>query len=48
MKRTNNLMLREQFPDSVRLAKLLVALQLLGWIDFCRSEEEFYYRVRSS
>jgi hypothetical protein len=35
------------FPDIPRLRKLLTALQLVGWIDLHRSEDEGFYLVRS-
>ncbi|MFZ4775345.1 MAG: hypothetical protein ACOYM3_08290 [Terrimicrobiaceae bacterium] len=36
------------FPDARRLRKLLLALQLAGWIDLLRTEEDWIYIVRSS
>lgn len=36
------------FPDARRLGKLLLALQLAGWIDLLRTEEGWIYIVRSS
>lgn len=35
------------FPDDVVLGKLLRALQLTGWIDLYRGEEDWYYRIRT-
>lgn len=35
------------FPDDVGLGKLLRALQLTGWIDLYRGEEDWYYRIRT-
>jgi hypothetical protein len=36
-----------EFPRASQLMKLLIALQLLGWIDLHGGGEEWYYRVRS-
>jgi hypothetical protein len=36
------------FPDAARLRKLLLALQLAGWIDLLRTEEGWIYIVRST
>ena len=36
------------FPDARRLRKLLLALQLAGWIDLLRTEEGWIYIVRST
>jgi hypothetical protein len=36
------------FPDSARLRKLLLALQLAGWIDLLRTEEGWIYIVKST
>ena len=47
MKRADSSLLARDFPDSARLSKMLTALQLAGWIDLYRAEEDFYYRVRS-
>ena len=47
MKRADSSRLAREFPDSARLSKMLTALQLAGWIDQYRAEEDFYYRVRS-
>lgn len=47
MKRADRSLLARDFPDSARLSKILTALQLAGWIDLYRGEEDFYYRVRS-
>lgn len=35
------------FPDEILLGKLLRALQLTGWIDLYRGEEDWYYRIRT-
>jgi hypothetical protein len=35
------------FPDEVVLDKLLRALQLTGWIDLYRGEQDWYYRIRT-
>lgn len=35
------------FPDDRLLEKLLRALQLTGWIDLYRGEEDWYYRIRT-
>ena len=36
------------FPDSSRLRKLLLALQLAGWIDLLRTEDGWIYIVKST
>jgi len=36
------------FPDHFRLRKLLLALQLAGWIDLLRTEDGWIYIVRST
>lgn len=36
-----------EFPDGRRLSRLLTCLQLAGWIDLHRGEEEWFYRVLS-
>ncbi len=36
------------FPDARRLRKLLLALQLAGWIDLLRTEDGWIYIVRSN
>ena len=36
------------FPDTGRLRKLLLALQLAGWIDLLRTEEGWIYIVKST
>ena len=36
------------FPDAGRLRKLLLALQMAGWIDLLRTEEGWIYIVRSA
>ncbi len=35
------------FSDARELQKLLAALQLLGWIDLHRSDDEWFYLIRS-
>lgn len=35
------------FPDEILLGRLLRALQLTGWIDLYRGEEDWYYRIRT-
>jgi hypothetical protein len=47
MKRAGSTLLARDFPDPARLSKMLLALQLAGWIDLHRGEQDFYYRVRS-
>jgi len=47
MERPSTALLGFEFPDSRRLVKLLMALQLLGWIDLHGGDEEWYYRVRT-
>lgn len=39
--------LGQVFPDARILPRLLLALQLAGWIDLYRGEEDWYYALRS-
>lgn len=41
-------LLAYEFSDARLLMKLLIALQLLGWIDLHGGDGEWYYKVRSS
>lgn len=36
------------FPNTLLLQKLLLALQMLGWIDLLRTEDDWIYILRSS
>ncbi len=46
-KRAEATQLAQEFPDAKRLARMLTALQLAGWIDLHRGEESWFYRVLS-
>jgi len=48
MERPSVATLAYEFPDGRLLMKLLVALQMLGWIDLYGGGGEWYYKVRSS
>lgn len=48
MERPSAALLAAEFPDTRLLMKLLVALQLLGWIDLHGGDGEWYYKICSS
>ena len=47
MEHPSTALLGYEFPDSRLLVKLLLSLQLAGWIDLHGGDGDWYYRVRS-
>lgn len=47
MERADESRLAYDFPDPGQLRRMLLSLQLAGWIDLHQSEEGWFYRVRS-
>ena len=47
MKRAEATQITQEFADPRELSKLLTALQLTGWIDLHRGDEDWFYRVIS-